>query len=154
FLPCPKLRLIRKEVLHRTVFSSRVTAGANLHRFQAVAGYLVQHLIQGEVVKDRIKNPNRYFSRRTRGQGIGGGRGLSAGRTAALHRTQMRTCCRRRQQPTRGGQEFSAACRIGKRAAVHERSFLNGRSVRHRGSSILIRSGPSVVKNRLSAVFL
>src|SRR5437016_3077504 len=109
FLPRLELCVIREQVLDWTMLGSRVAARANLHRLQAVTGHLVQHFIQRKMVENRIKNSNGYFSRRARRQSILRDRRLGAGRTPALRGSQMRTCNSRRQQPTRSGQELSAA---------------------------------------------
>src|SRR5438094_3232103 len=49
---------------------ARVTAGTDFHGFQPITRHLLQHLIEREIGKNRIKNANWNFPQRASRRGI------------------------------------------------------------------------------------
>src|SRR5690242_16368849 len=65
--PGARLGWISQQLLHRTMAVARVTAGANLYRLQLQGADLLQHLVEAQIVVNRIENANQQLARRIGG---------------------------------------------------------------------------------------
>src|SRR5580692_1607418 len=62
FLPCRSLSGVVKKFGNGAMVRAWVAACADLHRFEAESAHLVQHLVEGQLVVDRVKDADGNFA--------------------------------------------------------------------------------------------
>ena len=87
--------------------SAGVAPSAHLHSFNPQGGDFFDHLIQRQMVEDRIKNADGNLP----GGSHGIGTRITLGRAEQCGCVSRRRHCRREQSP-RGGHEISAAAGV------------------------------------------
>src|SRR5207248_11681287 len=78
--PGARLGRVGQQLLHGTMAGAGVAPGADLHRLQPQSSDLLQHLLESEMVINRVENANQQLAPRVRRRTLsrtGLGRGSS-----------------------------------------------------------------------------